>query len=352
MLVIVIGVSSLRAAGADEAAQSAQPISVEVFTVDYREQAEITELFPGLITARRESALGFERGGRIAEIGVDVGDQVLAGDRLAQLDTRTLRAQLAAARAEASAMSAQADLTDVTLNRQRQLVEQGHISPQRLDEAEANAAAAHARRAAAEANADALAVQLELAELNAPFDGVITARTVDEGVIASPGAAIVYLTEAGALELRVGLPAREAERLEAGRAYRALVAGRSVEARLRAQTGVVDRQSRTVTAIFDLDAEAAAVGEVARLELPAALDEAGFWTPVSALAEGRRGLWAVYVLTGESRPYTLEPRSVEILHTEGGRAYVRGAVRDGDRAISAGLQRVTPGQLVSPASEG
>ena len=353
LAIAIIAVSALRGADADAAPEETAPLTADVFTIIYDERARITEYFPGLIGARRESALGFEQGGRIAEIAVDVGDRVEAGRTLARLDTRTLEAQLAAARAQAVEAAAQADLAQVTLTRQRTLVEQGHISPQRLDETQANAAAANARRAAARASADALEVQLELAALEAPFAGVVTARMADEGAIAAPGAPVLQLVEADVLEVRVGLPGREARALTIGETYPVEVDERTLEATLRAVTGVVDRRSRTVTAMFDLPEGAeVSAGEVARLSLPAPLETRGFWAPMSALAEARRGLWALYVLTGEAAPYTLEPRTVEVLHTEGERVWVSGAVREGERALAAGLQRVTPGQRVVPAGEG
>lgn len=353
LAVAIIAVSALRGADADAAPEETEPLTADVFTIDYDESAQIIEYFPGLIAARRESALGFEQGGRIAEIAVDVGDRVAAGDTLARLDTRTLEAQLAASRAQAVEAAAQADLAQVTLERQRTLVEQGHISPQRLDETQANASAAIARREAARAGAAALEVQLELASLQAPYAGVVTARMADEGAIAAPGAPVLNLVEADALEVRVGLPGRQARELAVGASYPVEVDGRTLQVTLRAVTGVIDRRSRTVTAMFDLPAgPEVSAGEVARLQLPAPLEARGFWAPMSALAEARRGLWALYVLTGEAAPYTLEPRTVEILHTEGERVWVTGAVREGERALASGLQRVTPGQTVVPAGEG
>ena len=349
----IIAVSSLRGADADAVPEETAPLTADVFTITYDERARITEYFPGLIAARRESALGFEQGGRIAQIAVDVGDRVEAGETLARLDTRTLEAQLNAARAQAVEAAAQADLAQVTLTRQRTLVEQGHISPQRLDETQANASAANARRAAARASAVALEVQLELAALTAPYAGVVTARTADDGAIAAPGAPVLQLVEADALEVRVGLPGRQARGLTIGESYPVEADGRVMDATLRAVTGVVERRSRTVTALFDLPAGAdASAGEVARLSLPAPLERRGFWAPVSALAEARRGLWALYVLTGDSAPYAIEPRTVEVIHTDGERVWVSGAVREGERALASGLQRVTPGQRVVPAGEG
>lgn len=39
---------------------------------------------------------------------------------------------------------------------------------------------------------------------------------------------------------------------------------------------------------------------------------------------------------------------VEIIHSEGDRAYVRGGLRNGDLVMLDGLQRITPGQPVKP----
>ena len=168
---IVVLVSALRGspASADLTLGEAAPVSVETLSVSYVDEARIEARFPGLIAARRESALAFSAGGRLDVVHVNVGDRVAQGDILAELDTRTLEAQLAAARADAVAARAQAALAQTTLTRQQQLVERGHVSAQRLDEAGATARAAEAQAAAASAGARALEVQLELARLAAPL---------------------------------------------------------------------------------------------------------------------------------------------------------------------------------------
>ncbi|MCC5980491.1 MAG: efflux RND transporter periplasmic adaptor subunit [Oceanicaulis sp.] len=349
---VAVLVTFIRGAGAEAGSPrpGVQPVIVEVLTVSYLDEAGIEARFPGLVTARRESALGFQSGGRLADIAVNVGDRVAVGDTLASLDTRTLEAQLAAARADAAAAGAQAALARTTFIRQEQLVERGHVSAQRLDEAGASARAAEAQAEAARAAARALEVQLELARLDAPFDGVITRRLADEGAVLAPGAPLFHLVEDGVLEFRVGLPATDAARLERGGTYTLEAGRRSAEARLRALTGVVDRSSRSVEAVFEVPAgQGVSAGEVARLVVPGALAERGFWAPLTALAEGRRGLWTVYLLTNGAEGYSLEPRSVELLHTEGGEVYLRGAVDEGAMILSGGLQRVTPGQRVVPA---
>lgn len=349
---VAVLVSALRGgpAQADLALGDAAPATVETLVVNYAQAAQIEARFPGLVAARRESALAFSTGGRLDIIHVNVGDRVGEGDILAALDTRTLEAQWAAARADAAAAEAQAALARTTLSRQQQLVEQGHVSAQRLDEAGATARAAEAQASAANAAARALEVQLELARLEAPFDGVITRRNADEGAVMAAGAPLFHLVEDGVLEFRVGVPVGDAARLTPGNEYSLEAGTRRVTARLRALTGVVDTSTRSVEAVFELEGGQGVVpGEVARLVLPGSLQERGFWAPLTALAEGRRGLWTVYQLANGGEGYSLEPRSVELLHTEGGQVYLRGAVDDGAMILSAGVQRVTPGQRVLPA---
>jgi len=348
---IVVLVSALRGspASADLTLGEAAPVSVETLSVSYVDEAGIEARFPGLVAARRESALAFSAGGRLDVIHVNVGDRVAQGDILAELDTRTLEAQLAAARADAAAARAQAALAQTTLTRQQQLVERGHVSAQRLDEAGATARAAEAQANAASAGTRALEVQLELARLAAPYDGVITRRNSDEGAVLGAGTPLFQLVEDGVLEFRAGLPVEEAASLTPGNEYTLEAGDRRVTARLRALTGVVDTTSRAVEAIFELEGgQGVVAGEVARLVLPGSLDERGFWAPLTALSEGRRGLWTVYQLTNGGERYSLEPRSVELLHTEGGQVYLRGAVDEGAMILAGGVQRVTPGQSVMP----
>ena len=355
VVVAVIGVSALRGAGASPEVDGRQleVTPVAATAIRYESQTRIQARFPGLITARRQSALGFPAGGQIAEILVDLGDRVEAGQALAYLDTRALQAQLEAARADIRVARAQADLADVTLNRQQRLVERGHVSGQTLDEAQASYDAALARIQAAQAARDTLQVQIELATLTAPFPGVVTDRAFDEGASVGAGVPVLTLVENTALELRVGLPTADAARLVVGERYEVeLNSGESLPVTLRAITQVIETRARTVSAVFDVPADAqTSSGAVGRLALDHALDERGFWASAGALSEGRRGLWSVYALAPSGDHFVLESRPVEILHSEGDRVYLRGAVDDGQHILTTGVHRVAPGQPVRPTDE-
>ena len=236
-----------------------------------------------------------------------------------------------------------------TVDRQRTLKLQGHVSQQRVDEAEAQANTSLARIEAARAQADTLRVQIDLARITAPFDGVVTARMVDEGAIAAPGTPILELVEAGRLEARIGLPAISAARLVPGETYKLVADTGTVDAKLRTVTGVIDADRRTVAAMFDIENSGdLAVGAVVRLSMEREIDEPGFWVPVKAMSTASRGLWTVLVAAPSEHGWRAEPRPVEMVHSEGGRGFVRGPVQEGDRVIVDGLQRIAPGMPVVP----
>ncbi|RIJ23352.1 efflux RND transporter periplasmic adaptor subunit [Henriciella barbarensis] len=325
------------------------PLAVDVVVADVQSSLALDEKFTGIIQPRRSSDLGFADGGRIAALNVDVGDRVTDGQILAVLDTRALRSQLASAEARVNEARASHALAMNTVERQQTLMQRGHVSQQRVDEALAQAATADARIEAAKAQADTLRVQIDLASIRAPYPGMIMARNYDEGAIAPRGTPVFALIETGSLEARLGLPANLASTLEPGKVYALESDGGPIDARLRSVTGVIEAGQRSVTTVFDVtDPATVSPGAVVRLSLSRDVEENGLWLPVSALAEGQRGLWSLYIAAPQDGGWIARPGLVEVVQSDGERAFVRGAISDGDRIIIDGLQRVTPGQAVSP----
>ncbi len=339
-------------------AEEQRVLPIETAAVQMLDSYEISARYAGRIAARRSSDLGFERGGLLAEVAVDEGAEVARGDVLASLDTRTLEAQLAQARAAETEAKARLALSDVTVNRQRQLVERQNVSQQRYDEARFERQAVSAQLEAARANIKALEVSLELASIRAPYDGSVVARMVDEGTVVSPGQPIFRLLESASLEAHVGVPPDALPALREGMVYQVTVREESYPAVLTDVLAEVDAETRTVTALLMVDAPPTAVraGELVRLPLSRTIEQEGFWVPIAALTEGRRGLWSLYVVVegppeedgSEAAAGTgiLERRAVQLLHTEAERAYVRGTLRDGEHFVANGTHRLVPGQRV------
>lgn len=362
VLLVVAGVAVFFMSGASDAvsqnADRDRLLPVEVAEVDMRAAFEAEARYAGRITASRSSNLGFERPGLLASVAVDEGAKVKAGDVLASLDTRSLEAQLAQARAQENEASARLALANVTVNRQKQLLDRKNVSEQRYDEARFNRQATAAQLAGARASIQALEVALELATIRAPYDGDIVARMVDEGTVVNAGQPIFRLLESAALEAHIGIPPETAATLNTGTIYQVDVRGQLYPAVLSQVLSEVDAETRTISAIFLVEAPLSDVraGELARVVLTQEVREPGFWVPLEALSEGRRGLWAVYVVAPDDADGTqetvienagvIERRTVQLLHTEAARAYVRGTLRDGEAYVSNGTHRLVPGQRV------
>jgi len=379
--------------------EEARSLPVETMTVAETDRFRTERAYTGRVEARRVADLAFERSGLLLDVTVDEGDAVKAGQPLARLDVRELefdhksavaerdaaRARLdemragprkqtiAAAREVVQDLKSQVDLAQGRMNRRVQLQKSNGnaISDEALEEAEFILLSTKARAARAalvleeleagtrkeviaaqeasvrrlDARIASIDVALEKSVLHAPFAGTIAARRADEGAVLSPQKALLTLIESGALEARIGVPPDDAQRLKIGSAAKVRVAGRTIEATLRARHPQIDKATRTQLHIFDLNSVPNGIvrGQLARIELEVEIASKGLWVPISALVRAPRGLWACYVVGDD---HLITRREVSVLHSDGGRVYVRGTLRDGERIVKSGAHRVVEGQRV------
>lgn len=348
----------------------ANAIPVSTLVTESVDTYNVTRAFTGEVVALHASELGFDRPGKVIEIFVDDGDRVTRGTPLARLDTRNLETQRLAIKAQLLQVEAvirdleeQLKLSEVQLDRREGLLVEGAISREQRDEFSFGTDSLRARRDVQVASIQQLEAQLadidvtlDKSILRAPFDGGIAQRYIDRGTVAEAGRPILRLVDTSDLEARIGLPAEMADRLELGSSHAVLIDNHSYQAVVKATLPEIDLATRTRTVVLVLDNAAGVVpGEVIRLELQGEpIATSGFWLPLSALVQGERGLWSTYALTAADSVfpglYRVERRDVEVLHTEGDLALVRGTLRPGETLVDTGVHRVVPGQLVRPLS--
>jgi RND family efflux transporter MFP subunit len=356
----------------------------------------------GLLLPLRQTELAFRRGGRIAELSVQEGDAVVAGQILGTLDRsdiEALRAQTIAERAAAQALldeliagprkevveAARADvarlreqqaLSDLTLERQRRLIAQNAGSQQTLDESIHQTAMSAAELAAAVARLSELEagtrpeqiaaqqavverlsarlkgidVDLQDAQLVAPFAGRIGRRFLDEGTTVGSSVSVYRLQEDHVLEARFGLPVPSAHRLQPGDQVRLLVDDQPMHGRVARLEPELDLQTRTrgvFVALSPEDSQRLLAGQIATLLLaPEPLPEdaaPGYWVPTAALQRGNRGLWSVLAAVESPGGWISERREVRVLSSEGDLSLVAGMLQPGDKIIASGLHRVAIG---------
>jgi RND family efflux transporter MFP subunit len=283
------------------------------------------------------------------------GDAVQQDQVLARLDTARLDARHRELEAGLDEARATLQLARSTLRRQADIVERGGVSRQGLDEAREAFQAAKARLALIQRQIDSIRVELDKSLLRAPFAGIVVVRRVDEGQVADAGTVVLELQESAPRELRVGVAGRLVDELAVGRKYRMQHGERPLEARRRSLLPIRAAVGRTVDALFEPVDTGLALrpGDLVRLNLSEYVVEPGVWLPVSALTEGQRGLWTVYVAAPAPQPppgiaatHRLQRRIVEVLYQDTERVYVRGRFAQDDRLVTNGLQRVVPNQWV------
>ncbi|MGH6794416.1 MAG: efflux RND transporter periplasmic adaptor subunit [Methylocella sp.] len=136
---------------------------------------------PGNVSAFYAGAIYGRVSGYVKDWYDDIGARVKKGQVLAVIDTPDLDQQLAQARADLLRAQADEQLAQVTYDRWKVLAKQNIVSQQAKDEKYGALGARTASVGAAQANVARLEALASFKNLTAPFDGIVTARSVDIG---------------------------------------------------------------------------------------------------------------------------------------------------------------------------
>ncbi len=304
--------------------------------------------YAGEVQARQASRLGFERGGQVDQLVVDEGDTVTAGQPLATLDTRLLEAEHEELSARREELVTELELARRNEQRIASLRDEQLASEREHDESSSRTAVLQASLKRVEADLESNRVRREQSVLKAPFSARIVSREVDTGAVVAAGAPVFSVVDNLNLEIRAGLPAAFAATLAPGDVLAARVGGDTRQVTVLALGPRVDAATRTRPVRFGLDGNGSP-GEIAYIVVDEVVTAEGAWLPDTAVTEGVRGTWVVYVATPAEAAgdlQRLEARSVTIRHAAGDRVFVTGALSEGAQVVTAGLHRLAPGQQV------
>jgi RND family efflux transporter MFP subunit len=224
----------------------------------------------GPLVAEQQADVGAERDGRVVEIAVQLGDRVKAGQLLARLDDRMLRAtcdvqkaRIAAAQAEvrnwkAEQESARADLrrADVLLEEKILSQENWEVSKYKVDETTAQVERFQSEVTAAEAELASSNVQLEQSRIVAPFAGVVGRSSVRPDQQVKAENPLFWITAESPLRVLFTVPETLMAAFIAGRRLDLTTAdypGLHQEGRIYRVSPVVDPASGSVQAIGAVD---------------------------------------------------------------------------------------------------
>ncbi len=237
--------------------QGPPPVAVETERLESESLQDSAE-YVGTLDAQAGVSLQPEADGRIVQIFVASGDTVSAGDPIMQLSPQrsqsdynaalasvsaarssqdTASAQLRAARARLTELSADLELSNNDFDRTAALVNQGALPQSQLDQVARDRAVAQsalassreeiaalesslegARATLDQANASANATQQDLLDktVTAPISGVVGNIPIKLGDYVQAGDQLATITQNQDLDLDIAIPINEAERLRTG----------------------------------------------------------------------------------------------------------------------------------------
>lgn len=210
----------------------------------------------GNVAAWQEASVGSEASGlRLAEVLVNVGDRVQAGQPLARFAAETVQADLAQARAALAEAQATAQEATANAERARGVQASGALSAQQIGQFLSAEASARARVDLAQAQLQQQQLRLKHTEVRAPDAGVISARSATVGAVLPAGTELFRLVRQSRLEWRAEVTGTELLRLQPGATARVQgPGGDSVTGRVRAVAPTVDPQTRNGLVYVDLPA--------------------------------------------------------------------------------------------------
>jgi RND family efflux transporter MFP subunit len=146
-----------------------------------------TLTLPGNIQPFNKAALFARVNGYVKSWDHDIGSPVKAGQVLATIDAPDLDQQLGQAKATLASVKANHQIASLTASRNNILLQKQIVAQQLADQTDADAKAKEAVVDANEANVRQLEAMQSFKTLAAPFDGVVTARNVELGMLINSG---------------------------------------------------------------------------------------------------------------------------------------------------------------------
>jgi multidrug efflux system membrane fusion protein len=340
-----------------QAQNRSQPAAVPVDTATAtRQDVPITLTGLGTVQALNTVTVTARVDGQIQKIAFTEGQDVKAGDLLAQIDPRPFQAALDQAVAKKAQDVATLQNALLDLKRFQNLAQKEFATGQQLDTQKALVAQTQAMIQGDQAAIDNARTQLDYTTIRAPLDGRTGFRLVDQGnnVHATDTTGIVTIAEIHPISVIFTLPEDQLQAVQkalaAGPVPATAIAddGKTVldTGRLVLADNMIDQTTGTARfkAEFPNTDNALWPGAFVNVQLLLQTRHNALTIPSVAVQRGPDGLFA-YVVRPDSR---VEARPIRVGVNNGAYAVVDNGINAGEAVVTAGQYRLEPGIAVKP----
>lgn len=310
----------------------------------------------GTVTANASVTVKARIDGQLDKVAFVEGQDIKAGQLLAQIDPRALQAQLAQTQAQSARDQAQLANARIDLQRYATLRGQDAATQQQLDTQKALVAQLEAAVKTDEAQVSYAKVQLSYTTITAPISGRAGARLVDQGNIvhAADQNGLVIINQIDPITVQFTLPEDAVSAIN-----QAQLAHKSLRVNAFARTdnqsplaigelillnNQIDTTSGTVQlkARFKNAGHALWPGQYVNVNLQMADHAPALTLPAAAIQRNQQGTY-VYVVRSDDTA-VIEP--VDVARIQDGVAVLTKGLTLGQRVVLDGQYKLKPGSLV------
>jgi len=331
-----------------------QPVSVG--EVQRRDMRVLVSAI-GTMSARATAVVRARVSGELMALRFKEGDEVQAGQLLAEIDPRSFQAALGQAQGTLQRDQALLKNARLDLARYQELLTTDSIASQQVDTQAALVRQLEGTVAAGQAQVDAARLQLGYTKVTAPFAGRLGLRQADRGNVVGPTDAngIVSINQVRPIDAAFAVPeahlAQINQRLGEGarmpvelwdREQKRLLA----RGRLAALDNAIDTTTGTVKvkAAFANDDGALFPNQFVNVKLQVNLLEGVLTVPATAVQNNY-----VYLVQQDG---TVTQRRIRVGVADGDRVSVEGELREGDQVVTDGIDRLREGAKVAVIDSG
>src|ERR1017187_418038 len=355
---IVWAVRYYRAASAKNAAAQSGPPAVPVVEGKVV-QKDVPIYVDGLgtVQAFNTVTVHVRVDGQLQKVAFVEGQDVHAGDLLAQIDPDPFRAQLEQTEAKKAQDESQLANARLDLQRDADLIAQKIATQQAYDTQKSLVAQQEATVKADQAAIDSTKVQLAYTTINSPLDGRTGIRQVDQGNIvhATDANGLVVITQLHPISVVFTLPEQSLNEIQkemSSSEVTVLAVDRDNTTQLgEGKLAVVDNQIDTTTGTIRLKATFANEdlrlwpGQFVNARLLLTTRKDGLIVPASAVQRGPDGSYIFVIKADQS----VEVRPVKVAQIEKGEALIDEGLKPGENIVVDGQYRLQIGSHVKPA---
>ncbi|MFK0310659.1 MdtA/MuxA family multidrug efflux RND transporter periplasmic adaptor subunit [Pseudomonas sp. NPDC090233] len=309
----------------------------------------------GTVTATNTVNVRSRVAGELVKIHFKEGQQVKAGDLLAEIDPRSYRIALQQAEGTLAQNQAQLKNAQVDVARYRGLYAEDSIAKQTLDTAEAQVAQFQGLVKTNQAQVNDARLNLDFTQIRAPINGRVGLRQLDLGnlVAANDTTALVVITQTEPISVAFTLPETELstvlERYRSGASLPVEAWDRS-DSKLQSSgvLGSIDNQIDTTTGTlkfkgrFENKDLALFPNQFVNVRLLADTLKQVVMAPAAAIQFGNDGTFA-YVVNAEN---TVNVRKLKVGASDGENSVILEGLKAGDRLVLEGTDRLREGTKV------